>query len=177
MTYIPELLNILPTGDVIRVGAEKINRNFSEIAQAIEAAASGITYLDSVLSIESASPTTGAVVGYRYIVDLDVLESDAWGEHPNAIAELTSTSPYTWEFSAPESGWAVIVEGLGAEYIFSNDRWIQRSASVTHNDLLGIDGSTYHVTKDTYDALAGTGTPSASNRFVTADTVVDGGTF
>ena len=172
MTFEPLLLSLTDPADVIRVGAQKINTNFSLIASSIEEAIQGIAYQNPVESISNVAPVEGIPLGSRYIIDFGILESDPWYGHIDEIAELSNDSPYEWIFLVPDVGWCLTVKDEDVEYLYNGEQWNSRPSVTQHNALSGIDGSTYHVSSDVYGALAGTGTPSAENKFVTADSLI-----
>lgn len=169
--YVPDYIKLSTNPDVLRTGAQRINDNFDTISSEIESAIDGLAYQNPVITITSIAPTTGITLGSRYIVEFGVLESDPWYGHIDEIAELVNDDPYEWEFLTPEAGWCVTVLDEELEYLYNEEQWNQRPALISHNLLANIDGDTYHVSSDVYDALTGTGTPSDENLFVTADTL------
>ena len=171
MTYIPDHIRLSTSPDVLRSGAERINENFDNIAAGIDEAIDGLAYQNPVITITAIAPTTGITLGSRYIVDFGVLESDPWYGHIDEIAELSNDDPFEWVFLEPEAGWCCTVLDEELEYLYNEEQWNQRPALISHNLLANIDGETYHVSSDVYDALAGTGTPSNDNKFVTADSL------
>jgi hypothetical protein len=171
MTYTPDYIRLSTNPDVLSSGAQRINANFDNIATGIDEAIDGLAYQNPVVTITAIAPTTGITLGARYIVDFGVLEADPWYGHIDEIAELSNDDPYEWVFLEPEAGWCCTVLDEELEYLYNDEQWNQRPALISHNLLANIDGSTYHVSSDVYDALAGTGTPSTNNKFVTADSL------
>lgn len=170
--YTPDHIRLSTNPDVLRSGADRINTNFDDISHEIESAIDGLAYQNPVIMITNVAPTTGLTMGSRFIVEFGVLESDPWYGHIDEIAELINDDPYEWEFLVPDAGWCVTVLDEEIEYLYNDEQWNQRPTLISHNLLASIDGSTYHVSSDVYGALAGTGTPTAENKFVTADSLI-----
>lgn len=169
--YIPDHIKLSTNPDVLRTGAARINDNLDAIAYQIEAAIDGVSYQNPVIDLLNIAPTSGITLSARYIVSFGVLPSDPWYGHIDDIAELVNDDPYEWVFYTPSAGWCCVVIGKDAEYIYNDEQWNSGVSTTQHNLLSNIDGSTYHVSSDVYDALSGTGTPSDENKFVTADTL------
>lgn len=173
MTYVPDYIRLSTNPDVLASGAQRINDNFDDISYEIDSAINGLAYQNPVISAASAAPASPEL-GDRYIVSAFLDEQDPWYGHIDEIAEYVDID--TWEFYAPSAGWCCTVLDEGQQYVYNDEQWNPLPVLVTHNDLADLDGGTdgeyYHTTKDIYDALAGTGTPTSENKFVTADSLL-----
>lgn len=173
MTYTPDYIRLSTNPDVLASGAQRINANFDDIAFEIVASINGLAYQNPVISAASAAPASPEL-GDRYIVSAFLDEQDPWYGHIDEIAECVDTD--TWEFYAPSAGWCCTVLDEGQQYVYNEEQWNPLPTLVIHNDLAdldgGADGEYYHIDKDIYDALAGTGTPTDENKFVTADSLL-----
>ena len=175
MTYTPDYIRLSTNPDVLASGAQRINDNFDDIAFEILASINGLAYQNPVISAASAAPALPEL-GDRYIVSAFLDEQDPWYGHIDEIAEYVDTD--TWDFYVPSAGWCCTVLDEGQQYVYNEEQWNPLPTLDTHNDLSGLDGGAsgeyYHLDKDTYDALTGTGTPSDENKFVTADSLSTG---
>jgi hypothetical protein len=172
MTYTPDYIRLSTNPDVLASGAQRINNNFDDISYEIDSAINGLAYQNPVISMGSAAPALPEL-GDRYIVSAFLDDQDPWFGHIDEIAEYADTD--TWEFYTPSAGWCCTVLDEGQQYVYNEEQWNPLPVLVTHNDLANMDGGGedeyYHINKDTYDALSGTGTPSTNNKFVTADSL------
>lgn len=173
------------TPDNLWEAAGIINDNFNDISEGIERAVDGLSYQNAVLDKDlAAAPTSLITIGSRYIVAFGVTSLDPWYGHIDEIAELVDDTPYTWEFITPSDGWWLHVIDENLEYLYNESDWVSRPAATLHNSLAEKQGGNaeddeyYHLTQDEVgylpttdqkDALAGTGTPSDSNVYVTSD--------
>ena len=175
MTYIPDYIRLSNNPDVLSVGGQRINDNFDAISYEISSSINGLAYQNPVISMASVAPATPEL-GDRYIVFAFLDEQDPWYGHIDEIAEYVDED--TWEFYVPSVGWCCTVLDKEQQYVYNDSQWNPLPVLVIHNDLSSLDGGDaedgeyYHVIKDVYDALAGTGTPTSENKFVTADSLL-----
>lgn len=112
------------------------------------------------------------------VADLTELAAVAAVDREDRQLRLVVDANYLWRFSADSTATADTDKVVVPDDVTPPDpgRWIKLLASGgDHNSLSGLQGGAvgqyYHLTSAQRSAAAGTGVPSAGNRFVTADTL------
>jgi len=133
----------------------------------------GLDWQDSVLSKSLCTPPGSPGTGDRYIV-CSTVASGAWAGQENDIAEYNGSS---WDYVTATSGnegLASWVEDEDALYVWNGTAWVQFGATMTHNNLSGLQGGTsgqyYHLTSTMYgDLTSDGGVGNASSQHIHDD--------
>ncbi len=133
----------------------------------VDSVVQGLNWQTSVLD-ELADPPGTPATGDRYLVIATA--TDAWVDKEDDIAEWNGTG---WDFTAPNTGFAVWIEALGKQKNFNGTAWVYFGSTVNHDNTTGITATNHHDNVNDPSAgekaaLPGTsGTPGAANKFVT----------
>ena len=115
------------------------------------------------------TPPGSPSLNQRYIVNNNA--TGAWSGHDDDIAQWNGSG---WDFYTPTEGWTVWVKDVDQNYNYNGTDWVRFGTTVTHNNLTGLQGGTFHLSQDQYDSVtAGIANwNQAYNNYITGVSVV-----
>jgi len=137
------------------------NANDIAIKQYVDSVAQGLNWQESVID-ELNDPPGSPTTGDRYLID-DTPTGD-WSANANEIAEWNGSS---WDFFAPDEGWAVFIEDIDLLKVYQAGDWVAFGSAIDHGNLSGLsdDDHTQYLLVDGTRAMTGAlDTPAIDNQ-------------
>jgi hypothetical protein len=129
----------------------------NKIQSYVDSIASGLQWQESVISMNLDAAPGSPSTGDRYVVSMDPAPATgAWVGHDNEVAEWDGAA---WEYTTVAEGFALWNEEIDTQYVYNGTDWAKIGTTVTHENLIGLQGDSatelYHLTSAQHGAITG----------------------